>query len=495
MAQPRLINRHKELAELNELLTAPGARLAGLTGRRRIGKTTLLQHWAAQSGLPALFWGATQKSAPLQLQAFSQALYRHEHGRLPPSGAYTYPDWDAAFVDLARLCSGEPRHIVILDEFPYLVASDKSLPSVLQHAWDHQLRHSNLAIVLCGSQIGMMNELFDANAPLFKRILGPLKVAALPFACLNEFLPGYTFEERVAVYAAFGGVPAYLEQLSPQKTVMENLRYHVFSSWGIFNTEPAHLIGEQVSDLGVYNSILAAVAEGARQPAEIARLAGLKASSNPAYYLNKLVEMDYLRSDYPLTLPPQARSASRQSHYRINDPMLQFYFQFIEKNRSMLQQEFQDTFAERLSEQMHAFIGKNAFEQVCRQWLRARGQSGQAPFAFEDVGRTWGSANRKAVEVDIAAISWRERALLLGEAKWTENHIGMEVLEKLQGRTTERALALLPEEGRSAKPWRVYHYLFARRGFTPEVVRAAPERGVTLVQVAPIEDELVVLEV
>ncbi|MEJ2708922.1 MAG: ATP-binding protein [Anaerolineales bacterium] len=486
----RLVDRSKELKEMDGLLEAPRAQLAGVTGRRRLGKTTLLEHWAAQSGLPTLFWGATQKLAPLQLKAFSQSIYHHEHGRRAPGDAFSYPDWDAAFIDLARICTGEQRHIIILDEFPYAIAADKSIPSVLQYVWDHHLKDSNLVMILCGSHIGMMNELFDANAPLYKRLLGPMKVAPLPFQCVADFLPGYSFEERTTAFAAFGGVPAYLEQLSPDQPIMENLMHHMFSSWGIFNTEPTRLIGEQVSELSTYNSILSAVANGARKPAEISRTAGLKASVNPAYYLDKLCEMDYIRNDYSLTIPPQSRAQSRQSHYRINDQMLQFYFQFVEKNRSILEQEFEGTFEERMQEQLASFIGKNAFEEICREWLRSQGQAGDAPFPFEDAGRIWGTANRKAVEVDVAAISWRHRALLLGEAKWTENNVGIEVLDKLLGWTTERVLELLPPP---QKEWTIYHYLFAKRGFTPEVIRIARENNVTLVQTAPIEDELVIL--
>ena len=101
--------------------------------------------------------------------------------------------------------------MVILDEFPYAVASEPGLPSALQNAWDHHLRSSNICMALCGSHVGMMEQLMDAHAPLYGRMVGPLQVRPLPFEAMAAFCPKYNVEQRVAVYAMLGGVPAYLE--------------------------------------------------------------------------------------------------------------------------------------------------------------------------------------------------------------------------------------------------------------------------------------------
>lgn len=421
------------------------------------------------------------------LQEFSQAIYQHEHGRPAPSRQFTYDSWSAAFEDLARICQGPTRHIVIIDEFPYAVASETSLPSVLQNAWDHHLKHSNLVLAVCGSQIGMMMDLYATDAPLFQRLVGPMRVGPLPFRHINAFMPGYTFDDRTIAYACFGGVPAYLETIDPGVSILENVKRQVFSDFGVFSSEPEFLISEQVTDARYYNAILEAVAQGARQFGDIAIKAGFTAGSAPSHYFARLCEMSYLLNAYSLEIPPLSRKKSRKTHYLINDPMLQFYFRFVQKYQSALNLNLRDTFTARLEEQISSFAGKNAFEEICRQWLTEQAQAGHAPFLYEDIGQIWHDDGKTGTQVDVAAISWREKRVLVGEAKWTENNIDVSVVRKLMDQTIPIVKSVLPDQG---KGWKIYPYLFSRRGFSREAYQMARSEDVTMIAVLPIEDHL-----
>ena len=491
MPADRIVDRENELGELNALLSGRTARMIGVTGRRRLGKTTLLESWARNSGKPVLFWPALKRPSSLLLQEFSQAVYQHEHQRPAPSPLFTYPSWREVFEDLARICSGDTRHILIIDEFPYAVTSEPSLPSVLQNAWDHYLKHSNLVLVLCGSQIGMMNDLYTSDAPLFRRLAGPMRLQPIPFAYIQDFMPGYDFDSRTIAYACFGGVPAYLETIDPRLSILENIQQQVFSDFGVFANEPEFLISDQVSDASYYNAILEAVAQGARLSGEIATRAGFTARSNPIFYLKRLCEMNYLADAFSLEIPPQARKKSRKTHYLITDPMLQFYFRFVQKYRGALNLGLRGAFSERLKEQIASFTGKNAFEVICQQWLAEQARQGQISFAIEDIGQIWGDDGEDGTQVDVAAISWRDKCILVGEAKWTETNIDQAVVRKLLEKTIPIVRALLPERGAG---WRVLPYLFARRGFAREAFKLAAEAGVQMVAVSPIEDRLEVLQ-
>jgi len=491
MVIDHIVDRESELAALNEVLREKSSRLIGVTGRRRLGKTTLLEHWARESGLPVLFWPALKRPSSLLLQEFSQAVYQHEHGRPAPTKQFAYGSWSEAFIDLARICEGPGRHIIIIDEFPYAISSEPSLPSVIQNAWDHHLKHSNLVLALCGSQIGMMVDLYSSDAPLFQRLVGPMRVGPLPFGCINEFMPGYNFDSRTIAYACFGGVPAYLETINPDIPILENIKKQVFSDFGIFASEPEYLISEQVTDARYYNAILEAVAQGARQFGEIASRAGFSAGSSPSHYLARLCEMNYLLDAYSLEIPPQTRKKSRKTHYLINDPMLQFYFRFVQKYKASLNLDIRNTFENRLAEQIASFAGKNAFEEICRQWLADTARKGKAPFSFEDMGQIWGDDGENGTQVDVAAISRREKCILVGEAKWTENNVDLSVVKKLLTNTIPIVLSMLPDRG---KDWRVFPYLFARRGFSREAYQYAKETSVKLVAVSPIEDRLDIVE-
>ena len=105
------------------------------------------------------------------------------------------------------MCQGDQRHIIVLDEFPYAIASEPGLPSILQSTWDHHLKFSNVCMILCGSHVGMMEKLVKPDAPLYGRMVGTLRVHPLPFSATADFFPGYSAAERVAVYSILGGVP------------------------------------------------------------------------------------------------------------------------------------------------------------------------------------------------------------------------------------------------------------------------------------------------
>ena len=249
-----LIDRERELDELNAVLRAPSARLVAVSGRRRLGKTTLLVHWAKTSEHPYLYWVSSRLPSSLLLQQFSQRVWQHGHPGERAPRTFSYEDWSEALEELARTCQVKEgqdgrRHIVILDEFPYAVASEPGLPSILQNAWDHHLKFSNVCMVLCGSHVGMMESLVNADAPLYGRMVGPLRVGPLPFSATAAFFPSYSAEQRVAVYAVLGGVPAYLELFSDALSLGENIKQNLFRETGLFRSDPNALIGEQVRDL------------------------------------------------------------------------------------------------------------------------------------------------------------------------------------------------------------------------------------------------------
>jgi AAA+ ATPase superfamily predicted ATPase len=480
-----LVDRERELDELNALLTTPAARLVAVTGRRRLGKTTLLLHWARTSGQPYLYWVASHFPSNVLLRQLSQLVWQHGNpGRHAPR-TFSYEDWFQALEELAGACQGDAwpgkgRHIVILDEFSYAVASEPGLPSALQNAWDHHLRFSNVVVVLCGSHVGMMEQLMDAHAPLYGRIVEPLQVRPLPFSATTAFFPRYSARQRVAAYAMLGGVPAYLEQFSDALSLSANVRQHLFHETGLFRTDPDYLIGEQVRDLSNYQAVLSAIAGGARKPAEIALAAALPHRSTADPYLARLVEMDYVRRELPVTVPPAKRPSSRLSRYVLADHYLRFYFCFVRPHLNLLAQQLYDQVWDRISEQLRAFIGMTAFEELCRAWVLAQARANRLPFAIEEVGAHWGGG----VQVDVVAINWREKALLLGEARWGTGLVGHDVVRGLIENKAPEILKVLPDAGEG---WTVHYAFFTPAGFTDAARAEAESVGAQLVDLERLD--------
>jgi AAA+ ATPase superfamily predicted ATPase len=477
----RFIGRRRELAELNTLLAEAGPQFLILYGRRRVGKTTLLLHWAQESGVPFVYWVANRLSPALQLRSFSQALYDAAHPESPADAEFTYPTWEMAWAQAVDLAA-DRRLILILDEFPYVAEAEPGLPSVLQNMWDHHLKATQIFLVLAGSHIGMMTGLLHYHAPLYGRFTAHLHLKPLPFAATAEFLPRYPAAERVAVYAILGGIPAYLERFDGALSLADNVKRHIFRPTGIFRVDPLFLLQDQVREPRNYLSVLHAIGSGAHTLGEIAEAGGLP-KQNASTYLGRLADLHLVERRTPVTLPRNERERSRSGRWHLSDSYLRFYFRFIIPNQRALELELVDAVWADVHEQLRPFVGMTAFEELGREWVLARARSGQLPLAPEDVGSHW-SAD---VQVDVVAINWREKAILLGECKWGTKVVGRGLVRELVESKTPKVLAALSDGGEG---WTVHHAFFARAGFT-EAAQAKGERHrVTLVALAQLDEAL-----
>jgi AAA+ ATPase superfamily predicted ATPase len=480
------VGRQRELAELDSLAAEPGSQFLILYGRRRVGKTTLLLHWAQQSGLPFVYWVANRLSPTLQLRSFSQTLYNAAHPDTPAdasdgTSAFTYPTWEMALAQAAQMAA-DRRVILILDEFPYVAEAEPGLPSVVQNVWDHHLKRTQVFLILAGSHIGMMTRLLHYHAPLYGRFTGHLHLKPLPFVATAEFLPRYTTAERVAVYAVLGGIPAYLERFEDSVNLASNVKRRIFNPTGIFRVDPLFLLQDQVREPRNYLSILHAIGGGWHTLDEIATAAGLP-KQNVSTYLGRLADLYLVERRTPVTLLHQRRERSRLGRWHLLDPYLRFYFRFIVPNHRALELELMDAVWADVRAQMRAFVGMTAFEELCREWVLARARSGRLPFVPEDVGSHWATD----AQVDVVAISWREKAILLGEAKWGTGRVGRALIRELVEAKTPKVLATLPDQGAE---WTVYYAFFARVGFTEAAQAEAGEHRIQLVSLEQLDQEL-----
>ena len=437
----RFVDRQRELRELDALLEREDAQFVIVYGRRRVGKTTLLLHWVQQSKRPYIYWVARRETADASRQGLARALWRWAYpdaeGPEPPR----FDSWALLFEQMARMLNDQPL-ILIWDEFTYAVESDPSLPSHLQAAWDHLFKDNPLILVLAGSHIGMMVDLLIYQAPLYGRTTGQFPVEPLPYAALEDFFPHYPAAERVAVYTVLGGVPAYLERFDAQQSLSANIRQHLFQRLGMFRSEPSVLISDLVRETRNYEATLRAIATGHHTPAEIARAVGV-ASSNLAPYLRRLRELGLIERRVPVVIPLDQRRTTTRSRYYLRDPYLRFYFRFIEPNLEMIEMGLTDLLWERIGEQFRAFVGMTAFEELCREWTLTKARAGALPFMPELVGSHWSPD----AQIDVVAINWRERAILLGECKWGVKAVGRSIM------ICARGLPALSGEGNGAPPF------------------------------------------
>ena len=467
------VDRHWELDVLDQAWNASDARFLVLYGRRRIGKTRLLTHWLRTRSPRAIYWVAKPASSASLLRSFSQAIHS-EAGETRTDPDFTYPTWEMAWEEVARLARTR-RLALFLDEFTYTLDATPDLSGTLQNAWDQTLSSSNLFLVLAGSHMGMMErELLAYRAPLYGRASARLLLQQLPFSALVELFPTYDAAERVALYAVLGGIPAYLERFDPKRSLSHNIKNHLLTPVNLLQEEPRLLLQEQLSEPRNYMAILEAIAHGRRVPQEIAESTGLQ-SSHVSKYLAVLQDLRLVRRDVPATVRRPERS--RKGRYVVTDPYLRFYFRFLARRQDEIALGRIQSAWQAIRRQLIAFIGANTFEELCREWVSVQGDAGRLALMPERVGSFWS----KEAQIDVVAVDWSEKQILLGEAKWSRSPVGPGVLDQLVVKTDKT----LP-----AGDWTVHYAVFARAGFTDAARAAAQDRQALLVDLDQLDRDL-----
>jgi AAA+ ATPase superfamily predicted ATPase len=471
----RFVNREQELAELNTILARDGAQFCLVYGRRRVGKTTLLTTWAARTGLPTLYWVAKRDPKEVLMADLARATWAWEHGAEPGAELDLRPrSWDAVFTMMTKAIGGR-RAIVILDELPYAAQQDPGLPSHIQAAWDHLFKDGNALLFLAGSHIGMMVDLLAYQAPLYGRLTAQFPVTSLSFRAIRDFLPRYDVHKRLAVYSILGGVPAYLERWDDRETLVTNVEQLFLQRTGWFRTEPLVMISDLTQrETTNFEAILKAMAAGRHSREDIAAATAITPSSL-GHYLPRLMELRLVERRIPATVPLPQRSVSKLSRYHLADSYLRFYYRFIDPNLHLIEQGLAGRLWEKVSNDFRAFVA-GTFEELCRVWVLSQAQAGALPFVPDVVGSHWAAD----VQVDVIAINWESKSILLGEAKWGEGLVGREVIRDL----AEKAGRVVPGGGAG---WQIHYAFFARAGFTDAARQEAAWLGAMLLTLEEME--------
>ena len=329
-AIPPFIGRQRELAVLRELAESGKAELFVLYGRRRVGKTELLQQLC--EGRRAAYFLAAQVRDKDNLRTFRKVL--EEALGDPLIGSIEFPDWTAALTFAAER-AGSERLVLVLDEFPYLCEANPGLPSLVQRFWDLRGKRSSLMMILCGSQVSFMEkEVLAERSPLFGRRTGQRRLEPLTPSEALGFFKSWKREQALLAYGIVGGMPAYLGRFDERMTLEENLLREVLRPEGYLFDEVHYLLHTELSNPSTYSSILAAVANGAERVGDVALAVGVD-SPTANKYLHVLRELRLVAREVPLTDPDPLRS--RRGIYRIADRFVAFHFRHVQPHLSLIE--------------------------------------------------------------------------------------------------------------------------------------------------------------
>ncbi len=424
MYRADFVGRSRELEVLDSLWQSPKAMLLILYGRRRVGKTRLLTHWLRRYPGQGLYWVAEPTSGLSQLRSFSQAImsFMDPEADIPPE--FTYASWELALRQLARHAQ-QKRVALFIDEVTYLIDVDPEFVGMLQKIWDHWLSDTNLMLVLSGSQMGIMRRhLLDYDAPLYGRATSQMQLPPLPYGATAEFFPDYDAADRVALFAMWGGVPAYWERLDAEQSILDNLRQNVLPAHSWMVDESRILLSDFITDMHNYVGILRAIADGQQTMGAIAKRTGL-ASGKGSFYLSVLRDTGFVAREVPMS--HRDREDSRSGRYVVTDPYLRFFYRFISANQSRLALGQWQPLLDQIRDDLPAFIEANTWQELCRQWLLLAGANGAVPVAVDEVGSEWTGGQT----FDVVGVSLSSNGVVMGDCFWGDEPVGPEALDAL----------------------------------------------------------------
>jgi len=330
------IGRNIELERLGRLLDKPSASLIVVKGRRRIGKSRLLQEFGKQitahffTGLPP----TEQTTAETERREFAAQLERAFGLR-----GLAADDWGDLFWNLAQQTK-KGRVLVVLDEITWMGASDPDFLGKLKTAWDlHFSKNPELILALCGSLSGWIEKNILSSTGFLGRESLTLTLRELPIETCKEFWYGRGAEvppfEMLRMLAVTGGVPRYLEEINPNLSAEENIRQLCFEEGGILFGE----FGKIFSDLFekknlLYERIVSFLVSGPKTQKDVAESLGHNTQVDASEYLETLVQSDFISRDYTWNI--RSGKQSRLSVYRLSDNYSRFYLKYILPNKDSI---------------------------------------------------------------------------------------------------------------------------------------------------------------
>jgi len=334
----RFIGRKKELKQLDELKSYNKASLVVVCGRRRIGKSRLIEEFGKNYKFYSFFGFPPHDSNTADLERRAFAMQMEKYFNVP----IRYNNWYDMLVYLAEFTKKE-NAVILLDEISWMGSKDPEFLGILKTVWDKCFKQNNkLMLVLCGSISSWIEHNILSNTGFFGRISLKLKLKELPLFDSSKFWG--TNSKNISSYEKFkflsvvGGIPRYLEELNISLNSEQNIHRLCFSSSGILFNEFEQIFDDIFSSKGhFYKKIIRFLSEGKKDKVQVAKMLGVENNGHLTEHLEILVESGFITRDFTWNL--KSKKPSILSHYRLSDNYLRFYLKFIEPNRDKIQKD------------------------------------------------------------------------------------------------------------------------------------------------------------
>lgn len=453
------VGRREELQKLQEFRKRKVAGIIVVCGRRRIGKSTLVEHFAKTSRFLE-FQGLSPReglTAKDQLDHFGELL-----GLAFKLPRFRFDHWNHAFDMLANL-TAEGEVIVFFDEISWMAGSDRDFVGKLKNAWDTKFKkNKQLLLILCGSVTSWIEENILNDKGFMGRVSLTLTLEELPLSDANHFWGKHLISpsEKFKTLCVTGGIPRYLEEIQPEQTAEQNIKRLCFSKGGILVDEFDKIFRDIfVNRASDYKEIIKILANGSCEIKELCHQLGAEPTGGFSHKLHVLIQSGFVTRDF---VWEKNRKKSKISRFRLKDNYLRFYLKYIDPKKHLIEQGiYEDLFLEDLPE-WNTIVGLQ-FENLVlnnlsavRRFLQLSSSSvlSAAPYFQNQTKR------HKGCQIDLL-IQCRY-ALYVCKIKFSQK-ISTEIIEEV----SEKINRLTFSKGISVRPVLIY-----QGELSPQVVRA-----------------------
>lgn len=336
----RFIGRKKELEILERLRFKKSSSLVVIWGRRRIGKSTLVEEFLkgkkswSFSGIPPQIHKTNQEEISYFIKQMARNIGMPE---------LKTEDWAEVFWHLGNQAQKENDLVIFFDEISWMGSKDPNFLGYLKTEWDKTLsKCSNLILILCGSVSNWIEENIINSTGFYGRISTKLKVDELPLADCNQFWNAQqdriSAYEKLKILGVTGGVPKYLEEIIPTESAEKNLNYLCFRKEGLLYREYNQIFSDLFSRrMGTFDKIIRILSEGSKNLDEICDHLKIDKSGNISKYLHELISVGFISEDRTWNI--KNKKDSNLKLFRLKDNYIRFYLKFIEPNSSKIEQD------------------------------------------------------------------------------------------------------------------------------------------------------------
>lgn len=440
------VGRKKELDALNNRYKSNRKEFGVLYGRRRIGKSSILNEFL--KGKKGILFQAKQDNSYGNLKSFS---YEVNHLLNLPD-TFVFASWQHAFKSIQEYAKNE-RFVLIIDEYPYIVSQDSSFSSVLQEFIDHA--SDNMMVILSGSDIGFLqkeiqNHASPLSSPLYKRRTFEMEIKKMNFMDAKEFVKMEDVESQTNYLCLMSGYPYYLSTIDHTKTFYENIQYLLFNEFGTFFYLPDQLLSNSTNVQDVYNSILVSISKRNRTIKTISEDIH-EAEAKVSKYISTLIKSEIVEKKN------MYNGNKRTVYYDISDSMLKLWYTLIFENQEKIKINGNLVF-ERNKEKLDSFLSFE-FENLSILYMDMLNEKGELEDIFPHIQNYKVDNSKLGRSIEIDGITSTKEYLLVMDCKYRNKKYTKDMYEHLK-----ESASIFPD-----KLKRVY-YIFSKEGFNENMI-------------------------